>query len=62
MKKIKPQYLIEKETVTKEVNGDTLVTKTYRVIVVGEGNTRTIIFKPSDLKKFRDALNKVVID
>lgn len=57
--KFEDKVVVEKETITKEVNGEKIEKVTIRVIITTEGKTRSIVFTPAKFKKFQKDIAKV---
>lgn len=58
---MKENVIVEKETITKEVNGEKMEKVTVRVIITTEGKTRSILFTPAKFKKFQKDIAKVEV-
>ena len=59
--KFQEKVVIEKETITKEVNGEKMEKVTIRVLITTEGKTRSIVFTPAKFKKFQSDIAKVSV-
>ena len=56
MKKTKQKWIVEKETIIKEVRGEKLEKVTYRIIFPGDNHNRSIVLSPKDFKDFKKQL------
>ena len=51
----KEKYIVEKETIIKEVRGEKMEKTIYRILVIG-GRTISIVMTPKDFKDFKKQL------